>query len=109
MPFRSPVSGKFRFVDVTLFESRSQHETDAPMHFFTPSCEASLHRPSVPPKHGLPTSGSPVSRSGSASSILPSQSLSTPSQISTPPFVGVHWYPQGPKIGWLIQPSSHWV
>src|ERR1051325_1901031 len=71
-----------------------------------------MHSPVVPPKQGSPTSGSAVSRSASVLSMYRSQSLSIPSQISTPPLVGVHSYSQpfsgAPSTS--TQPASHtWI
>jgi hypothetical protein len=52
--------------------------------------------PQLAPPPGLP------------SSTAPSQSLSTPSQVSTPPPVGVHWYSQPGTAGSTsTKPASH--
>src|SRR5262249_49618488 len=68
----------------------------APTHLICPRLHTvwpSLHSPTLDSPHVLPTRES-FCPTGVASSTTPLQSLSRPSQISTPPLVGLQKYSQ---------------
>jgi hypothetical protein len=65
-------------------------------HWVVPAMHTPASVPQLAPPPGLP------------SSTAPSQSLSTPSQVSTPPPVGLHWYSQPGTAGSTsTKPGSH--
>src|SRR5213078_842348 len=70
----------------------------APVHTRWPAAQVSVPLAAQAPRGGVVEAHAPPASTG-LSSATPLQSLSMPSQISTPPLVFVHWY---------SQPSSCW-